>query len=128
MKDELIGILNTIEGTNYSSVQSIDLLLEYGFKLTQWIARSGELQAQYKVELHNKRRKAYLSVVASHESQAKKAGPMILKDYINDCCAEENGLYELAERTNRACTHANDLVRTAVSALKQERFSQGFAA
>lgn len=127
MKSELIAILNTIEGTSYSQVQSIDLLLEYGFKLTQWIARSGEIQATAKEQLHKKRRQAYLNVIASLGSQEKKIGPMLIKDYINDCCAEENGLYELAERTNRAATHANDLVRTAVSALKGERYSATYA-
>lgn len=127
MKGELLAIMNTLEGTAYANLQSIDLLIEYGFTMVQWIARSGEIMAEAKEDLHKKRRQAYLNVIASLGAQEKKIGPMLIKDYINDCCAEENALYELAERTNRACTHANDLIRTAISALKQEQYSSRYA-
>lgn len=126
MKSELLAMMDTMEGTSYKDLQTIDQLIEYGFTLVGWIARSGEIMAEAKEDLHKKRRQAYLNVIASLGSQEKKIGPMLIKDYINDCCAEENALYELAERTNRACTHGNDLIRTAVSALKAERFSSQF--
>lgn len=127
MKGELKAMMDTMEGTTYADLQSIDQLIDYGFAMVGWIARSGEIMAQAKEDLHRKRRQAYINAVASLGSQEKKIGAMLIKDYINDCCAEENGLYELAERTNRAATHCNDLIRTAISALKAEKFSSQFA-
>jgi hypothetical protein len=128
MKEELLEILTLLQTTSYADVQSIDRLLEYGFILNQHIARTGQLMSEAKEMLHNKRRQAYLNVIASIGAQTeKKVGPMIIKDYINDCCAEQNSLYELAGRANSACTHANDLVRTAISALKQEAYASKFS-
>lgn len=120
MKGELQAMMDTMEGTSYKDLQTIDQLIDYGFTMVGWIARSGEIMSQAKEELHKKRRQAYVDAVASLGSQSIKIGAMLIKDYINDCCAEENGLYELAERTNRAATHCNDLIRTAISALKQQ--------
>lgn len=123
MKTELIEIsaeLQTTEFTKFSDVQSIDLLLEYGFKLQQYVARTGQLMSEAKEALHKERKQAYHDAELKLKKVGKDFSPMLLKDYINDCCAEANSLYELAERTNRACVHAGDLVRTAVSALKNE--------
>lgn len=119
-KQELKAILNTIEQQEYSNISSIDVLLEYGFKLAQWIAFSGEAMAEAKERLHKARKAAYLKVEFSLNAQGKKWSPMLAKDYVNDCCYEENGYYELCERTNRTATHTLDLVRTAISALKTE--------
>lgn len=119
-RSEIQAIISAIESTSYSDVQSIPLLLEYGFKLTQWIAFSGEAMSEAKKALHDARRKAYLKVEASVNSQQKKWAPSLVKDYVNDCCANENAFYELCERCNRAATHSVDLCRTAVSALKME--------
>jgi hypothetical protein len=105
MKAELLGIMDTLQQTDYSDLQSIDALLDYGFTMVGWIARTGQMMAEAKEDLHKKRKQAYLNVIASLGSQEKKIGPMLIKDYINDCCAEENSLYELAERANRAVTH-----------------------
>jgi hypothetical protein len=123
MKGELEAIMNTIEATTYKELQTIDQLIDYGFVMVGWIARTGEIMAAAKEDLHKKRRQAYINAVASLGSQEKKIGALLIKDYINDCCAEENALYELAERCNRAATHCNDLIRTAISALKQEKYT-----
>jgi hypothetical protein len=124
MKEELLEIQELLQTTSYSDVQSIDALIDHGFTLGQHIARTGQLMSEAKEKLHNKRKQAYLTAIASlGANQAKQLGTMIIKDYINDVCAEENALYELAERTNRACTHCQDFTRSAVSALKAEKFA-----
>src|SRR5690349_11315738 len=126
MKSELEAIMQTLMDTSYTDLQSIDQLIDYGFNMVGWIARTGQLMSEAKEQLHRKRRDAYKLAMEMLKDRKPQPSPLLVKDYVNDCCAEENALYELAERTNRACTHANDLIRTAVSALKQERFSAQF--
>jgi hypothetical protein len=127
MKEELTKMMAMLETKNYSDVQSIDALLEYGFELAQYIARSGQLMSEAKEMLHRARRAAYKEAEGILKAKDRKYSPLLLKDYINDCCAEQNALYELADRTNKACTHAHSLVITAVSALKAEMFSSKFS-
>jgi hypothetical protein len=126
-RDELIDIQGFIQGTKYDNFnQSIDLLIEHGFILNQHIARTGQLMSECKKILHDARKKAYEAARETLQAKDRKYSPLLLKDYINDCCAVENELYELAERTNKACTHSHGLIITAVSALKAERFSSQF--
>jgi hypothetical protein len=120
MKAELVEMLEKVITTSYIDVQSIDKLLEYGFILTQYIARSGLLMSEAKEKLHRARKVAYKMAEDKLKDAGRKYSPLLLKDYINDCCADENALYELAERCNKACVHSNDLIRTAISALKSE--------
>lgn len=123
---EILGILTILQTTSYSDVQSINQLLEYGFQLQQHIAFSGEAMAEAKELLHTARKAAYLKVDASMNAQGKKWTPMLVKDYVNDCCSKENAYYELCERCNRSATHSLDFVRTAISALKAEMQSIQF--
>ena len=125
-KSEIQAILEVIKNQSYSDVQSIDALLDYGFQLTQHIAFSGEAMSEAKKILHDARRKAYLKVETSMSAQGVKWSPSLVKDYVNDCCADENAYYELCERCNRSATHSVDLVRTAISALKTEMQTQNF--
>ncbi len=124
---EILAILSTIESTSYSDVANPVALLEHGFKLTGWIAFSGEAVAEAKELLHKARRKAYINLVASLGAQEKRIGVMLMKDYCNDCCASENGYLALCERCNAACTHAADLCRSALSYLKTELQTSSYA-
>ena len=123
---EIKAILNTIEGMKYSSVQSIDLLLAYGFQLTSWIAFTAEAMAEAKEALHKSRAVKYRVVIDEMVKQGKSASPSIINQYVSDKCYQEHGYYELCERANRAATHSMDLVRTAISALKQEMLQKSF--
>ncbi len=49
---QLQAILDTIEGTTFDQVQSINLLMDWGFKLQQWMAFAGSQQAIAKRLLH----------------------------------------------------------------------------
>ncbi|MGE9312842.1 hypothetical protein ACLOAU_14435 [Niabella sp. CJ426] len=118
--DQLKAILNTIEGTDYASKSSIDLLMEYGFQLKQWMAFSGEQMSIAKEELHRKKRQAMINLVASLDAQKIRLSPLLQKEYVNDCCHIEHGVYELADRCNKACSHSINLVITCISALKEE--------
>jgi hypothetical protein len=124
-RPEILRILEEIRTTEYSTVGSIDLLLDYGFKMAAYTSFSGEAMAEAKELLHDARRKGLDNIDTLLKHRAK-IGPMLVKDYINDICSKENSYFTLCERCNRACTHAGELVRTAVSALKEEIKMQAF--
>lgn len=124
---EILAILSVIESTSFNDVSNPTALLEHGFKLTGWIAFSGEAVAEAKELLHNARKQAYINLVASLGAHEKKIGAMIMKDYCNDCCAKENAYLSLCERCNAACTHAADLCRSALSYLKTELATSAYA-
>ena len=119
-KADIKAILEAISQTHYKDVNNAVVLLEYGFELTGWIAFSGECVAEAKEILHRARKQAFIDLVASLGAQQKKIGAMLMKDYCNDVCAEENAYLALCERANAAATHASDLVRSALSYLKTE--------
>lgn len=118
--DMLKAILDTIEGTDYKNVESPSLLMEYGFKLQQWMAYSGSQMAEAKKALHEARRAAMINLIASLKANGATLGAALQKDYVNDLCAEENSVYELAGRVNSSCIHALDFVRSCLSTLKAE--------
>lgn len=124
---EVVGILTTIQDTEYKDVANPTQLMEYGFQLAGWIAFTGEAVAEAKELLHNARKQAYLNLVASLGSQGKKIGEQMKKDYCNDCCAKEQAYLSLCERANAAATHACDLVRSALSYLKTEMATSSYA-
>lgn len=117
---EMRGYLGTMEGTTYASLGTIDALLTYGFEVKAFLAASGEAMADAKEQLHIARRDAYLKVEGSLIAQDRKWNVSLMKDYVNDCCAKHNAYFLLCERTNRTAVHTLDLVRTAISALKEE--------
>lgn len=117
---ELQAVLDTIEGTGFQDVQSLNLLMEWGFKLQQWMAFAGSQQAEAKKLLHDARRKAMVTLIASLRANGADLAPSLQKEYVNDVCSQENYHFELAERCNRCCVHALDLVRTCISTLKIE--------
>jgi hypothetical protein len=117
---QLQAILDSIEGTSFDQVQSINLLMDWGFKLKQWMAFSGSQQAFAKRLLHDARRKAMVNLIASLQANGAELAISLQKQYVEDLCAEENYNYELAQRCNRACVHSMDFVRTCISTLKAE--------
>jgi hypothetical protein len=122
---QLEAILNTIEGVKFQNVQSLHLLMEWGFNLTQWMAFAGSQQAECKKALHDARRQAMVNLVASLKANGATLAPSLQRDYVNDLCATENYHYELSERCCRACVHSLDLVRTCISTLKTEMQQHG---
>lgn len=118
--EQLQVILDTIEGTSFDQLQSINLLMDWGFKLQQWMAFAGSQQAACKRKLHEARRQALVNLVASLKANGAEMAISLQKQYVDDLCADENYNYELAERCSRACVHSLDFVRTVLSTLKSE--------
>lgn len=118
--NQLQEILERIESTSYENTQSITLLMDWGFKLQQWMAFSGSQQALCKKALHNARKQAMVNLVASLKANGAEMAISLQKDFVNDTCSEENYNLELAERCNRACVHSLDFTRSCLSTLKTE--------
>jgi hypothetical protein len=126
-EEEILRILKEIRTTEYSAIQSVDLLLDYGFRLAQYISFTGEAMSEAKQLLHNAKRDGFDRLEDKFKRGSFKLGPMLQKDYVADCAGSESSYYELCERANRACTHTLDLCRTAVSALKVENQVQNYS-
>lgn len=116
----LNGILEKIKTTDYINVSSTTQLMEYAFALSQWMAYSGQMMAEAKRDLHTARRQAMINLIASLKANTATLSAQLQRDYVMDLCADEASAYELAERTNKACTHTLDMVRSCLSTLKEE--------
>ncbi len=126
-QSEIQAILLKIQDTKYSDIQSPEILLEYGFEMASYISFSGEAMAEAKKILHDARRMAYLKVEGSLIAQDRKWSVSLMKNYVDDLCAKENEYFLLCDRCNSACIHTLDLIRSAISYLKSERFASGFS-
>jgi hypothetical protein len=90
-------------------------------------AYTGEQMAIAKKEWMDTKKAAYERFVVSNEAnQAKveKFGVMVVKDYINSSCGDKEARYEYIERTNAALASMEDVLRSVISALKQEMYGQ----
>lgn len=89
-------------------------------------AYTGEQMAIAKKEWLQAKFKAYQSFVLSNEANSErveKYGVMVVKDFIHSKCGDFEARYEYIERTNNALGAMEDVLRTVISALKQEMFS-----
>lgn len=92
-------------------------------------AFTGEQMAIAKKEWQDMKAKAYASFVMSNEAnneRVEKYGVMVVKDYINAKCGDFEARYEYIERTNNALGSMEDVLRSVISALKQEMFSNKY--
>jgi hypothetical protein len=90
-------------------------------------AYTGEQMAIAKKEWQDAKKKAYESFVVSNEAnqtRVEKYGVMVVKDYIASKCGDYESRYEYIERTNNALGSMEDVLRSIISALKQEMYSQ----
>lgn len=121
IKDELTGYMKEVEDFDKDSAQDGDVLNAFSIRLTNIMARSNYLMAEYKRAFRQKKQKAYYSLAASSQASQKYYSPTLAKDFIDAQCSEEGYLYDLAERTSRLCTHTLETLRTITMALMNER-------
>lgn len=89
-------------------------------------AFTGEQMSIAKKDWHDAKKKAYETFTLSNEAnqtRVEKFGVMVVKDYIAAKCGAFEARYEFCERTNNACGSMEDVLRTVISALKQEMYS-----
>jgi hypothetical protein len=90
-------------------------------------AFTGEQMAIAKKDWHDAKKKAYQNFALSNEAnntRVEKYGVMVVKDYIASTCGDFEARYEYIERTNNALGSMEDVLRSVISAIKQEMYSQ----
>lgn len=89
-------------------------------------AFTGEQMAVAKKEWQDAKKKAYETFIISNEASAAKVdrfGVMVVKDYISAKCGDFEARYEYIERTNNALGSMEDVLRSVISAIKQEMYA-----
>jgi hypothetical protein len=92
-------------------------------------AFTGEQMAIAKKEWQGTKAKAYSTFVMSNEAnntRVERYGVMAVKDFIAAKCGDFEARYEFIERTNNALGSMEDVLRSVISALKQEMFSNKY--
>lgn len=121
LKDELNSYLSEIEAFTPDTGQDVQALHDYLIRLTNIIARSNKLMADFQKLNRETKKKAYLKLIGSAYANNANFTKTNAKDYVDACCSESGYLFDLAERTSRAAYHTIEAVRTIVSSLKNER-------
>lgn len=89
-------------------------------------AFTGEQMAIAKKEWMDAKKKAYETFVISNDASAARVerfGVMVIKDFIASKCGDFEARYEYIERTNNALGSMEDVLRSVISAIKQEMYS-----
>lgn len=128
MKNEdlvrLQAIQQHIEDAKYSDFDSSpSLIYNEIVSLNAWKSFTGKLMAEAKRELLESKEAAYNKILTSGDKTYKTLATSLLKDYISTKAANLQYEYDLAERTNSACSHSMEGMRSILSALKQEMSS-----
>jgi hypothetical protein len=123
-----IEIINTSLQTNLAErYQSVDLLIEHGAQVSQWIVYTGAQMAIAAKHLNHAKKSAYLKLEFSLKAQGQKnLSPMLMKDYVNASCEQAQYVFDFTERTHRSAVHYLDFLRSALSALKEEAKATSF--
>jgi len=89
-------------------------------------AYTGEQMAIAKKIWMDAKKRAYDNFVLGNEAnqaRVERYGVMVVKDYINAKCGAYESAYEYTERTNSALGSMEDVLRSVISAIKQEMYS-----
>lgn len=116
--------LQGIDQVNLAS--SPQLCYEVAIWCATMRAYTGEQMAIAKKEWQDEKRKAYQKFVFNDEAnkaRLDKYGVMVIKDYINATVGKLEAQYEYIERTNNSLGSMEDVLRSVISALKQEMYS-----
>jgi len=120
----LQAIQQHIEDAKYSDFDSSPTLIYNEIvSLNAWKSFTGKLMAESKRELLEAKEAAYNKILTSGDKTSKTLATSLLKDYISTKAANLQYEYDLAERTNSACSHSMEGMRSILSALKQEMSS-----
>lgn len=100
----------------YTASQSIHWLVDQVGTLCGKMAFVNSQMATAKKELSAAKRKTFESAKTAHSNLP----PSLLKDYVASLCEQQQYNYDVCERTSRTIVHTLDVLRTCISALKEE--------
>ncbi len=121
IETELTQYLEKMQQFDKDSAQDGQVLYAYLIELSQIIARSNLIMAQYQKRFREEKKQAYYKLAASSQATEKYYAPSLAKDFIDSQCANTGYIFDLAERCSRAAVHTSSAVITIVSSLKNER-------
>jgi hypothetical protein len=105
---------------DYTATQSIGWLIDHVGQLCNMLAFVNNQMAVAKKLLNDKKVTAYHSLITSEVANEKYFAPSLAKDYVASQCSEEQYAFDLCERASRTVTHILEILRTVISALKEE--------
>lgn len=118
---ELTRYLETINSFDKDSAQDGQALNAYAIELTNYMARANYLMADYGKMFRDKKKSAYLTLMASSHASQKYFAPSLGKDFIDAQCADVGHVYDMAERVSRTCVHTLDAIKSITMSLMSER-------
>lgn len=114
------AINQEIEAMGPFDTNSIDALIQTGIRFAAWLAWTGEQMALADMLRNDAIVAAYQKHVFNQAARGLKVTPMIAKEYVKASCSKEQFNFDLCERCNRSLVHVLDLLRSILSALKEE--------
>lgn len=117
------AIQSELESINLeiTATQSIANLIDLGGRIAAWMAFSANQMPIAKRIWRKETVRAYDSYVFSKMAQGMVIPPSMANKYAEARAGDHEADYEFVERINRATVHILDLIRTAISALKEEQ-------
>ena len=121
-RDSLKEILHQIQESlnkryDNSEPSNMLTLLE---ELSYLLGNSTLAQASSRFWLEEKRKVEIKKYIDENPVAKDRLNPLMLKDYINSCCAAEMAAYELSERQHSSLKARIEALRSALSFLKAE--------
>lgn len=123
---ELTQYLEKMQQFDKDSAQDGQILYAYLIELSQIMARSNLIMAQYQKKFREEKKQAYYKLAASSQATQKYYSATLAKDFIDSQCSDSGYVFDLAERCSRAAVHTSDSIRTIVSSLKSERIFSNY--
>lgn len=121
-RDELKRTLQQIQDSlakRYDSSEPSNML-EYLEELSYLLGNSTLAEASAKYWLEEKRKVEIKQYISDTPVTKDRLQPLMMKEYINSCCAAELAAYELSSSQHSSLVHKIDAVRSALSYLKAE--------
>lgn len=109
-----------VNSQDYTASQSIGWLIDHVGQLCNSLAFVNNQMAVAKQLLNEKKQNAYETLVTSSIANQEYFAPSLAKDYIASKCSDEQYAYDICERASRTITHILDILRSVLSALKEE--------
>ena len=111
----------------YVASQSISWIIDHVGRLCGELAFVNAQMPVAKQVLNKKKVSEYNTLKISSESQKEYYAPSLAKDYIAAKCEAAQYDYDVCERASRTLTHVLDIMRSVLSALKEEAKINNYA-
>lgn len=109
-----------LSAEDYTASQSIGWLIDQLGMMVKSLAFVNNQMAIAKKIVNERKVKAYNDLIGSQAANQTYFAPSLAKDYIASKVSEDQYNYDLCERCSRTLVHTIDVLRSCLSALKEE--------